>query len=697
MANSKGIHSPDKHLLAAKEFKSLLLAAIIFLMTIAAYSNSFHNSFHFDDSHTIVNNLYIRNIANIPLFFKDGTTFSSLPSNQSYRPVVTATLAIDYWLGNGLGDTFYFHLSMVILFLVQGILMVFFYLKVFDIADRKDKNIFIAILAAGLYLVHPANAETINYIISRSDSFSAMFMVLSFVMYCSSEFCKKRHLYLIPLALGILTKPIAFIFPVLLLFYIFLFEKKASLLELLSIKGFSLFLDSFKKTAPSFIFTMLMLIFIKIMDPPTWTPGGASHFQYLITQPYVILKYFISFFLPISLSADTDLMPFKSVNDFRFFFGSLFLAALLVTAVLTSLKERLRPISFGILWFFFTLLPTSIMPLAEVMNDHRVFLPYIGLMLSVSWSGYLLFAFFQSRASFRYLNAATVLFVALLFAAGAYGTYQRNKVWKTEETLWKDVTEKSPGNGRGHMNYGLALMTKGDYQGAEKHFLRALELSPNYATLHINLGVLNAATGKQLKAEQHFQKAIFLKPDYPAGYFYYARFLDKQNRFEEAIANLEKTINLSSGHMEARHLLMTVYQAYGDSQKATELARRTLAIFPQDGPSLELLKTETREGQEVEKNFSAASPEYHLNMSLARFREGEFDRSIESAKEALNLRPDYDLAYNNICAAYIELKLWDMAIDACQQAMSLNPDNQLAKNNLAWANREKKAAEKKPN
>ena len=61
------------------------------------------------------------------------------------------------------------------------------------------------------------------------------------------------------------------------------------------------------------------------------------------------------------------------------------------------------------------------------------------------------------------------------------------------------------------------------------------------------------------------------------------------------------------------------------------------------------------------------------------------------------MRPDYDLAYNNICAAYIELKLWDMAIDACQQAMSLNPDNQLAKNNLAWANREKKAAEKKPN
>ena len=71
------------------------MAALLLLLTIAAYGNSFHNSFHFDDSHTIVNNLYLRNVANIPLFFRDSTTFSSLPTNQSYRPVVSATLALD--------------------------------------------------------------------------------------------------------------------------------------------------------------------------------------------------------------------------------------------------------------------------------------------------------------------------------------------------------------------------------------------------------------------------------------------------------------------------------------------------------------------------------------------------------------------------------------------------------------------------
>src|SRR5207249_7300333 len=73
---------------------ALLLAALV-----AAYANHFHNSFHFDDAHTIVNNASIRELRNIPLFFTDATTFSSLPSNQSYRPLVSTLLWIHFRSG----------------------------------------------------------------------------------------------------------------------------------------------------------------------------------------------------------------------------------------------------------------------------------------------------------------------------------------------------------------------------------------------------------------------------------------------------------------------------------------------------------------------------------------------------------------------------------------------------------------------
>src|SRR2546430_13582463 len=91
-------------------------ATVLLATLLAAYSNHFHNSFHFDDAHTIENNAAIRELRNIPLFFCDATTFSSLPSNQSYRPLVSTLLAIDYKLG-GL-NPFWFHLSIFALFIV---------------------------------------------------------------------------------------------------------------------------------------------------------------------------------------------------------------------------------------------------------------------------------------------------------------------------------------------------------------------------------------------------------------------------------------------------------------------------------------------------------------------------------------------------------------------------------------------------
>ena len=49
-----------------------------------------------------------------------------------------------------------------------------------------------------------------------------------------------------------------------------------------------------------------------------------------------------------------------------------------------SIFKKTRVIGFGLLWFFIALLPTSLLPLAEVMNDHRTFLPYSGLVIAMA-------------------------------------------------------------------------------------------------------------------------------------------------------------------------------------------------------------------------------------------------------------------------------------------------------------------------
>jgi hypothetical protein len=56
-----------------------VIATIGVLLAISgAYANSFHNGFHFDDYHTVVDDPAIRSLHNVPRFFTDASTFSVL-------------------------------------------------------------------------------------------------------------------------------------------------------------------------------------------------------------------------------------------------------------------------------------------------------------------------------------------------------------------------------------------------------------------------------------------------------------------------------------------------------------------------------------------------------------------------------------------------------------------------------------------
>jgi hypothetical protein len=194
-----------------------LLAAVL----LAAYANHFYNSFHFDDAHTIVNNAAIRDLRNITVFFHDAATFSSLPSNQSYRPLVSTLLAIDYRLG-GL-KPFWFHVSIFALFVTLTVLLAFVIQRLLTNTAPEPAAGWIAVAAAAWYGVHPANADTINYVISVSEVISTLGVVASFAVYLSFPNLRRYYVYVLPSAIAILAKPPAAIFAVLFAIYRSLF------------------------------------------------------------------------------------------------------------------------------------------------------------------------------------------------------------------------------------------------------------------------------------------------------------------------------------------------------------------------------------------------------------------------------------------------------------------------------------------
>ena len=51
------------------------------------------------------------------------------------------------------------------------------------------------------------------------------------------------------------------------------------------------------------------------MTPQSWVAGARNSHSYLITQPYVALLYFKTFFWPNGLSPDYDLNPLTTTDD----------------------------------------------------------------------------------------------------------------------------------------------------------------------------------------------------------------------------------------------------------------------------------------------------------------------------------------------------------------------------------------------
>ena len=680
-----------------------LALSIVLTIVILTYSNHFHNALHFDDAHTIQNNAYIQDIKNIPLFFKDGKTSSSLPSNRSYRPLLTTSLAIDYKLGNGLADTFYFHLTSFTFFLLQGIFMFFLFRIILRKVSEDPATDWVALFGTAWFLLHPACAETVNYIIQRGDSLSTFFVVLALWMYAGLPASRKYFLYLIPVLLGILTKPSALMFAPLLFCYVVLFEQEL---------GFFSFLEQFapkpkptltptKKTkttdpnpifniytgvAVSFAAAIIGFLFVSKMQPDTYVSGASNSMMYRLTQPFIIFSYFTTWFAPIHLNADTDWMAFTSVVDPYAILGYVFLIFLVYLIFTTSEYKATRPISFGLAWFLIACLPTSLATFSEITNDHRMFFPFVGLALAVVWTLYLLAKLIKDNvsvpASAKY--AVYALLVVLLLG-NAYGTYQRNIVWKTDEALWKDCTEKSPKNGRGLMNYGLALMARADYAGAEKYFSDGLLYWPYYSYLHVNMAILKDAMGKKEEAEKYFKTGIQYGAKYPNSYYYYARFLNANGRKDEAITQLNTALEMTDSHLDCQYLLMDILYSQKRFEELKQLANQTIQIAPNDMKAQEYLKLSNGNSQlEITKESAEAqkTPEQFLNLSLQYYQAGDYQGCIDAANKALELRPNFAAAYNNIGSAYNVMKKYKEGKEAMLKALAIDPNSQLYKNNL---------------
>ncbi|KAF0143613.1 MAG: hypothetical protein FD156_2515 [Nitrospirae bacterium] len=185
--------------------------------------------------------------------------------------------------------------------------------------------------------------------------------------------------------------------------------------------------------------------------------------------------------------------------------------------------------------------------------------------------------------------------------------YERNRVWKNEYTLWRDVVHKSPNKAMPHVNIGNAFVRRGMLELAEREFKLALNSNPrdtrainglaviylkqknydeairvfeilasdkpNEAPFQSNLGAAYMEKGLLDKAIEKFNTALKVAPDFPDAHNNLGLAYMKKGMLTKAKEEFEKTLQLNPEHIYTKRNLNEVIQLMQDKNTADELKR----------------------------------------------------------------------------------------------------------------------------
>jgi tetratricopeptide (TPR) repeat protein len=175
----------------------------------------------------------------------------------------------------------------------------------------------------------------------------------------------------------------------------------------------------------------------------------------------------------------------------------------------------------------------------------------------------------------------TASWIALIAVFLGFFTWQRNKVWTSELSLWRDLVPKVPHYPWAWYNYCTTLAQAGRCEIAIPACREAIQLKSDDCSIHHNLGLCYEKTGQPELAGKELTRAVELAPkDFTKPYYSLADFYLAQKDFERAMQTYNQLLKQHPNNLKAKYSLAQVLLAAGRDNDYISEMREILELSP---------------------------------------------------------------------------------------------------------------------
>ena len=585
---------------------SIIVGLLVIGAAAALYTPTLHHGVVLDDRSYVMENPYLADATSFlyPLNLADFVASAprlglndDIALNFITRPITYATF---YWnrMAGGL-DTAGYRIVNIAIHATNGVLV--FALAVLLGRLESARRLIAPAIAALLFTVHPLMTESVTYITQRFESLSTMFGLLAVLIWFKGTLADESSLLrlLRPVAVmltlaAMLSKEIGVTIPALIVLADWLCfgtplvaALKRSVPQLLCLPLLPLMI-----AATSFIMHGQELSVETLVHITNDKAYPVSVAEYFLTEICVSVTYLRLLLLPTGLNFDADYRHVTSLGDIHL------LLALAVIAVLFAGAWRLRRrwgaadggvILFGLVWYFVALSPSSsFVPLPDAYAEHRSYLPAVGLFIALS---VLIQRLLEQRAhkSWRVgWHALATIWIGAL----CYGTVLRNDVLRDDESIYRDVVEKSPKRWRAWNGLGTALARQKRIQEACICFEKAVGCPPAAELAFINLATCQLILKTPDQAAETCRQGLEIFPESPKLHHNYGMALFDIGQSDTAVAQFRLALESAPEMRQTNLCLAQIFYHAGKTRQALahlRTAANTGPLTPQDQRLLDTL------------------------------------------------------------------------------------------------------------